>query len=364
MTTAPLSRSSLILHLLAGQAPLRRIHLDLGGEILEIAVNEPALALELERYFAAFRTEARPPELSITAVEAPLQKAPLNLSLRQRAPGKTPHESYADLPDGRVVQKQRTGMLFIFGQGQNLVIGPCLEHFNQVVNFVGNRLIERLLHRGGLPVHAAAAGMRGRALAFSGPAGAGKSSLALHLLSRGADFVANDRAVLLPDHGGVSIRGEPKTARVNPGTALSVPGLAQVMPPADRRRYQATDPAELWSVEHKYTAHVDRLFGPGRFQLRAALAGLVFLEWQGFDAPCRIEPAEPGERARLMEMLKKSPGLFFHPAEQAGQPPDWPTAAYLELLEGAPAYTARGGVDFSAAAAFCMELLEKCDETV
>jgi HprK-related kinase B len=353
------TRADLIDHLTSERPIRHRLYLNLGGVCLEICVNEPALGLALEEYFAAFRMQEAQADLSITALEAPVQAPPIELTVKQRAPGKKPHEAYADLPDGRVVQKFGTDMLFVFGHGDNLVIGPCLEWLNQVVNFVGNRLIERLMHEGGLPVHVAAGALGGQAMAFTGKAGKGKSTLALHMTARGADFVTNDRAVLLGRNGEISIHGEPKTARVNPGTALNVPGLDAVMPADDRERFRALPTSELWSVERKYTAPITEIYGPGRFQLTAELRGLLFLEWSGFDAACRIEPVGDAEREELMGLLRKSPGLFYFPIP-GGIPATPPLSAYLELLSQIPMYTARGGVDFNTAASFCLETLGNC----
>ncbi|MDK2956360.1 MAG: hypothetical protein PWQ57_1856 [Desulfovibrionales bacterium] len=362
MSEPSVSRADLISNLTSRYALRHRIYLDLGGVCVEIGVNEPALGLALEKYFAEFRTQEACADLSITALEAPPQTPPMELTVKQRAPGKKPHEAYADLPDGRVVQKFGTDMLFVFGHGDNLVIGPCLRWLNQVVNFVGNRLIEWLMHQGGLPVHVAAGSLGGQAAAFIGKAGKGKSTLALHMTARGANFVTNDRAVLLERNGEVRIHGEPKTARVNPGTALNVPGLDGVMPADDRERFRALPTSELWSVERKYTASITELYGPGRFRLSAALRGLLFLEWSGFDSPCRIEPARDEEREEMMSLLRKSPGLFYVPIP-GGVPATPPRSAYLELLSRIPIYTARGGVDFDTAANFCLGMLENCRKT-
>ena len=63
-------------------------------------------------------------------------------------PGKTKiKEEYVDLDDGRIVRKRLTGMLFVFGGGQNVAVGPCGANLNQVINFINNRYIEWLLCR-------------------------------------------------------------------------------------------------------------------------------------------------------------------------------------------------------------------------
>jgi len=61
-----------------------------------------------------------------------------------------------------------------------------------------------------LTVHATTVAHRGRALLIRGPAGAGKSALALELLARGAVLVADDRTVLT--RGGDTVRAAPPPA--------------------------------------------------------------------------------------------------------------------------------------------------------
>ncbi|SDF99167.1 hypothetical protein SAMN05421505_10129 [Sinosporangium album] len=60
-----------------------------------------------------------------------------------------------------------------------------------------------LTARGGVTVHASAAtDGAGRAVAFLGDPGAGKSTLALHLARTGGGFLSGDRTVLVPGPGG------------------------------------------------------------------------------------------------------------------------------------------------------------------
>ncbi len=56
--------------------------------------------------------------------------------------------------------------------------------------------------RGALPLHACAAAFGGRALAFAGPSGVGKSTLLAALVAQGGAFITDDIAVVTPLGGG------------------------------------------------------------------------------------------------------------------------------------------------------------------
>jgi HPr kinase/phosphorylase len=49
------------------------------------------------------------------------------------------------------------------------------------------------------PLHASAVALNGRAALITGPAGVGKSALALELIALGAQLVADDRVILMRD---------------------------------------------------------------------------------------------------------------------------------------------------------------------
>ena len=61
-----------------------------------------------------------------------------------------------------------------------------------------------------------------RGIGIAARAGAGKSTLALHLLSSGLSFVSNDRLLIKAGASGPELAGIPKMPRVNPGTLLNL----------------------------------------------------------------------------------------------------------------------------------------------
>ena len=172
--------------------------LDLGGPIILVRSNSRPLIKALTEYFTGFIAKnANRADVVVTAYERPELDLSIEHTVKSPEPGKTKiKEEYADLADGRVVRKRLTGMVFAFGGGRHIAVGHCLANSNQVVNFINNRLIQLDLDRGALLAHAAGVNREGRGLALAGFSGMGKSTLALHLLSRGMNFVSNDRLLL------------------------------------------------------------------------------------------------------------------------------------------------------------------------
>jgi hypothetical protein len=83
------------------------------------------------------------------------------------------------------------------------------------------------LRTGGLMLHAASIAMDGRAVAIAGAKGAGKTTLALRLLSaNGVDYLSNDRLLV---RSGVEVQafGVPTVIAVRPGTRRLLPNLTE-----------------------------------------------------------------------------------------------------------------------------------------
>ncbi|MBU1228433.1 MAG: HprK-related kinase B [Proteobacteria bacterium] len=346
---------------------------------LRLRSNSAAVFEDLRGYFTGFvqAGDCGPADLEFLLLEAPQQEPPVDLAVKAHAPGKrADKERFADFPGangeengdggGRVVRKQATGMLFLFGAGRNLAVGPCAANRNQLVNFICARYMERRLAAGWMLGHAAGVARPvsrgGRALALCGFAGLGKSTLALHLLTRGLDFLSNDRVLVEPAGPGRGpvLHGIPKHPRLNPGTALGNPALAPllmgVLPEAARRAYAGLGPEALRAVEDKFDASIDACFGPGRFRLAAPLAGVVVLNWRqggGAVLPRRVHLPQ---RPDLLEALRKPPGLFYLPQALAAGARLTPEQC-LEALDGVPALELAGGVDFEAGAAACEAFL-------
>jgi HprK-related kinase B len=335
------------------------LRLQFGPTIINVTANRKEIIDGLAAYFGKFVSAEGVAQITITLHEAPAQQLPLAYTVKQPDPGKTKiKEEFVDLADGRIVRKRLTGMLFVFGGDQNLAIGPCLANLNQVVNFINNRHIEKLLCDGCLLGHAAGVVINGCGLALAGFSGAGKSTLALHLMSKGALFVSNDRLMVKDTGQGLIMHGVAKLPRINPGTAMHNDDLAGVVPPAERRQFEALPTDELWELEHKYDVYIDACFGPMRFHLQAPLHALVVINWQRTGQPLKVERVNPRERQDLLPAFMKSTGLFFTPDAECRSPQPTPEA-YMDLLSLCHMYEISGGTDFDAATEACLAISER-----
>ncbi|MFP4071206.1 MAG: HprK-related kinase B [Desulfovibrionales bacterium] len=330
--------------------------LGLGGCRVEVRTNSETLLDELVEYFAPFLTDRCDRDILITAHQSPVWNLPVCYTEKEPEPGKTKiKEEYADLRDGRIVRKKLTGMVFVFGGGDNLAIGPCTANPNQVVNFVNNRFIEWRLNRGGLLGHAAGITHRGVGLALAGFSGMGKSTLALKLMSRGTTFVSNDRLIVTQGLGGPRMIGVAKHPRINPGTALNNPDLACVIDPADKERFERLPAEALWDLEHKYDALIEECFGAERFVLSAAMHGLAILNWRRGETGFSVHRVDPRKRPDLLSAFRKETGLFFLPENGYAEPgPE----RYAKFLSQVAVLEISGGIDFDRAADHCLDFLQ------
>ncbi len=330
--------------------------LGFGECAIKVQSNHEPLLAELSQYFDQFVVNSdTPAQMTVTTIEQEPPVIDLDLMVKQPDPGKTKiKEEFYDLADGRLVRKRLTGLIFLFGKDTHLAIGPCLKNSNQVINFINNRLIQWELDRGCLLAHAAAVTSGGKGMALAGFSGMGKSTLALHMMSLGADFVSNDRLLVKNSGPGAWMTGVAKLPRINPGTALNNPDLATVMPEKDRIRFAGLPPEELWPLEHKYDVDIEACFGPGRFTLDHAFDALGLLNWQRDGGPLQVREIDISRRLDLLEAFKKSPGLFFI---EDGQARDYSDEAYIKVMKNVVVYELSGGADFIQAAGICLDKL-------
>ena len=332
--------------------------LDFGGCIIRTDSSTLELHHALADYFKEFMTQGGTPDIVITAHEGPAPETDFEFQVKQPDPGKTKiKEEWLDLPGGRVVRKRLTGMHFLFGQGDNAAVGPCLENSNQVINFINNRFIEWKLNQGGLLGHAAGVASNGRGISLAGFSGAGKSTLALHLMSKGTDFISNDRVMIEEDSPGLTMFGVAKQPRINPGTALNNPDLGDIVEPELRDKFLTMPQEELWQLEHKYDALIDECYGPGKFQLRSPMDALVILNWKREGGPMHAAKVDPAKRLDLLPAFMKPTGLFYLP-ENPDRQADPDISAYAAMLQKADLIEISGGVDFEQASEVCLQYMK------
>jgi len=364
MNTVPPTIAALQARVGAGHAVEHRIAIACGGCTVALNSNSAPLIANLEDYFQAFPAKPdAPADIHITALQMPEPDLGLDYRDWPREAGKTGRkDSYVDLTDGRALRKAKTGMQYLIGDSEKTIFGDCLKNDNQVVNFVIAQQIGWLMKRGWVLCHAAAVAMHGRGVAISAFSGGGKSTLALHLMNQGLDFVSNDRTLISASGSAPQMHGVPKHPRINPGTILNNHALRGLLTDADAERLGGLSKSALWALEEKYDARIDTLFGAGRFRLDATLDAMMILNWSHTSAsPTAIHEVDIAARPDLLAAVMKAPGPFFEP-EGTATPvgivhPE--TADYIPVLSKVPVFEATGRTDFDAASAFIADFLKR-----
>nr|WP_319494137.1 HprK-related kinase B [uncultured Desulfobacter sp.] len=316
---------------------------------IEIKCSSEALRKELTRYFLPLLDAPHGRvKIHIQVIDGPETSLGCPLTPQKPGSGKTEvKEEWALLDVGRVVRKVNSGIIMVFGGDQNLVSGPCLDYPNQVINFINNRFIEYKLNKGALLGHAAAVFTTGLGIAVAGFSGMGKSTLALHLMNAGADFVSNDRLVMENTGGHLKMSGVARWPRINPGTALNNPSLCGVLTAREQEEYKKLPLEALWRLEHKYDVVIDQYYGPNRFRLNSPLDRLVLLNWQPDAGPMKAEEIVLALHKPLLQAIMKDTGLFYLPDNGLPQNPS--EDQYFDLLSSCRVLVLSGGADFDQA---------------
>ena len=340
--------------LLSGNAILseRVLTIDCGGCVLGLRSNSDRLIGHLADYFSHLICETGNIDLEIIAIEREVVDVANEFTDWQREPGKTGRkDATLDLPHARLVRKVRTGMLFLQSDAQRIAAGPCLEHDNQLINFINAQYMNWLQQRGWLICHASGLVRNERTLAMAGLSGGGKSTLMLQLLEhQDVNFLTNDRLFIRRETGGVEARGIPKLPRINPGTIVTNPTLEPMIPELQRKALLALPKQELWELEEKYDVDVEKTYGMGRISTHAPLHAFLVLNWQReSDQALQLRQVELARRRDLLSAIMKSPGPFYQYADGGffQDTTQLDEQAYLRLLQGIPVYEASGRVDFA-----------------
>lgn len=318
---------------------------------LRIRSNSDRLLDRLGRYFSHQLVADRDATATVIAIERDPPELGLVFADWRREAGKVGRkDAYADLPDGRVVQKLRTGMLFLQSVDHRVAVGPCLSNDNQVINFINAQWMNGFQQQGWQICHAAALEKDGAALAIAGLSGGGKSTLMLKLMEQAdARYLTNDRLFVRHSDGRVLARGIPKLPRINPGTIVNNPRLHRLLPEARRHELEQLPVEQLWSLEEKHDVMIDEVYGNGRTVDEAQLTGFIVLNWRrDHVASVQIEPVQLRQRRDLLAAIMKSPGPFYQSADRRFCADDLPLddQAYLAALEGVPVYEASGAIEF------------------
>ena len=334
------------------------LFLDFDGFIVKFNTNSFSLVQELRDYYRHFLTDqvARVDRL-VLGLQTDADLIPSeHWVVKQPDPGKSKIKEHLLFVDsGKVVRKVLTGVHLFFIGHDRICAGPLEANPNQVVNFINNMHLDRMLETEGQLFHASGVCSGSVGLGMAGQSGKGKSTLALRLLQQGLDLVSNDRLVVQDAGDGLHMLGIAKYPRVNPGTVIHQPELIDIVSPEDLQRYQAMGRDELWDLEEKYDAFVEPAFNCA-FKLTANMKMFVMLDWdRNLSKPPSLDRVAPGDHPKLVETVMKSPGVMLPvAAERIG---DATVGPYMELLEKCELYRLSGGVDFGQAATEIKSLL-------
>jgi HprK-related kinase B len=304
-------------------APIETPHaLDLAVASVRIRVlsNDRDVEDRLRQYYAAYLTaESRPPGAAVSVIQGRL---PVAGQFRDvvRADGRRVKEAIREVDGGRLILKRTTGLVMGLMPGRAFAAGDVRAHLNQAINLINATFAKAVMRRGYVLLHAAAVSWRDRAVVLAGPPGAGKSTVALHCVEHGLRFVSNDRVLAKLTGGGPHIIGYPKQPRVNPGTLLGHPRLADLLSPAERDALRVLPHDELWRLERKRDVNLDAVYGPGTVALSARMRALVLLRWRRGGGAARIRLLEPSEALTYLPLYYKDLGVFDLDREP-GEPP-------------------------------------------
>ena len=337
--------------------------LQLVGYRLAIRSNSARFIERMQAYFSHVLVQSSDTaQAEVVAIERDVVDTNLEFVDWKREAGKTGRkDAIHDFPGGRLVQKVRTGMVFLQSRQALVAAGPCLEYDNQVINFINSQFLNWLQNDGYLLCHAAALSRNGQGLAIAGLSGGGKSTLMLNLMEDEASaYVTNDRLLLRRQDTTTHAVGIPKLPRINPGTIVNNPRLYPLIDEVSRNKLLQLDKNELWKLEQKYDADINELYGPGRIQHETGLRKFLVLNWQhDTDEKLQVTRRDLSTRPDLLSAIMKPSGPFY--IDTAGvfnkddTTPD--ASAYVAELEDVELYEASGKVDFEQLGSICINEL-------
>jgi HprK-related kinase B len=338
------------------------LSLSVGDLGVDIRSNSQHLLDRLAGYFSHLISNPVKERIEIIAIEHEVLESHLPFKDWRREPGKKGRkDAYYDLPDGRLVLKVRTGMLFLQSDSNRIAAGPCLQYDNQLINFINSQVMNRLQHQGWLINHAAALRLGESTLGVAGFSGNGKSTLMLHLMEHPQScYLTNDRLFLKKEESGVKAVGIPKLPRVNPGTVINNPRLAPLISDEREASLRELPLQELWELEEKHDVDVADLYGPQRIDTSTpyALDAMLILNWsRETESPVALEPVDLAERPDLLPALMKSPGPFYQDLDGRFLRDDdaQSESIYLELLKDVSVFEVTGRMDFAQLREICFQ---------
>jgi HprK-related kinase B len=332
--------------------------LKLDNCVIEVNSNSQQLLAKLADYFNHIVCSSGQANISILAIEKPVEDLSLPFKDWRREGGKSGRkDSYYDFPTARVVHKVKTDMCFLQSESLKLASGPCIQNDNQVINFINSQYLNWLQQQDWQSCHAAGLVRNGKAIAMAGFSGGGKSTLMLHLMELSdTQFLSNDRLLIKSVGTHTIAKGIPKLPRINPGTIINNPRLAGMFDPQKTAELNAMPLAELWDLEEKYDVFIEEKYGPDRICDTAPLNAFIVLNWHRDNTNAMaITQVDLSQRRDLLAAVMKSSGPFYQYTDGSfyQDTTELNEDAYLQALSNVPIYEASGQVDFAALVTFC-----------
>lgn len=338
---------------------IARLLLPFQGLTLQIKADNPRVLELLKHYYAGLTAGTPSDDQPVQAVflidqQANTQGVNWTPVKRNKSSLLGLKEAYRDTSEGRWIYKVRTGLVFLQTLEAPLAMGDLTRHFSQVVNFINNQFLNVQQRCGYFLGHASAFTVNGQATAIAASSGGGKSTLMLKALeSPSARFLSNDRILFKsqPGEKATEVLGVAKHPRVNPGTLISSPRLAELLSAAERERYAQMPTAQLWGTEQKYDVLIPALYGDDKTALSGKLSTLVLLDWSlEATTPTGLSRVDIEQTPEALEGLRKSPGPFFQCGDGHFPPEQAPSCRlYADQLAGVKVLRLAGGVNFDRA---------------
>ncbi len=191
--------------------------------------------------------------------------------------------------------RRASGVRITDSSGQEYEHANAEDALVRALDLIVQHVVRRLAEDGFYAIHAAALEFGGRGVIVSGRSGAGKTTLALALLTRGFRLLSDEFALCAPD--GHSILPYRRSAHVRPATIELIPQLAflEAVP-----RHQLGGGSE-WSLPPET---LDAVF-PGCLGGPASVTNVLLLEAGSHEGTSVLEPLAASLAA--VELVRATP---------------------------------------------------------
>lgn len=260
-----------------------------------------------------------------------------------------------------VHDEERCCFFRIRGRTVELIADPQSLRWRFTLQWIFHEIVATRLRDSHLDAHAAAVESGGRVLLIVGPKGAGKTTLSFHLLRTPVfRWLANDRAFVGTEGGGLVVRGLPTAVKIRPPLDAQFPSLVDAMPGVERPYLLSLDELARCRGAYAPSAAIELALSPAQVAQRlradrlgeAPLGAVVFPEvrpdvegWTAERLTASIAAAAMrANRYGGAHLGQSEPTVFEDGAGRTGPRPPEETIAD-DLFGATPAYRLALGRD-------------------